>query len=229
MAKNKDPAVLFYTSDFLADTVLWSYDELGRYIKLLCIQHLQDGILEDDFNAVVDGKNRVKSKFNLCDDGLFRNERMKFEADKRREFCEKQRANGLKPKGSQKEANEKPKGSQSETRAIGNENENINENINVNSNKTIKHKYGIYNNVLLSDDDLEKLKAEFPDYIERIERLSEYIASSGKSYKSHLATIRSWARKEPPKPIMKEKSFDVDKSFENALKRSYGDLKPLAK
>ena len=50
-----------------------------------------------------------------------------------------------------------------------------------------------------SDDDYEKIMAEFPaDYKQRIERLSEYMASSGKSYKNHLATIRSWARKEKP-------------------------------
>ena len=64
--------------------------------------------------------------------------------------------------------------------------------------KPIRHKYGMYNNVLLSDDDLEKLKSEFADWEQRIERLSEYIASTGKSYKNHLATIRSWARKEKP-------------------------------
>ena len=64
--------------------------------------------------------------------------------------------------------------------------------------KPIRHKYGMYNNVLLTDDDLEKLKTEFSDWEQRIERLSEYIASTGKSYKNHLATIRSWARKEKP-------------------------------
>lgn len=65
--------------------------------------------------------------------------------------------------------------------------------------KPARHKYGAYKNVLLSDDDLEKLKTEFPkDWESRIERLSEYIASSGKSYKNHLATIRSWARKDKP-------------------------------
>jgi phosphopantetheine adenylyltransferase len=57
----------------------------------------------------------------------------------------------------------------------------------------------MYNNVLLSDSDLEKLKTEFKDYEERIERLSEYIASTGKSYKNHLATIRSWAKKDKAK------------------------------
>lgn len=61
--------------------------------------------------------------------------------------------------------------------------------------KPPKHKYGSYKNVLLSDEDLEKLKSEFPDDWEsRIERLSEYIASTGKRYKNHLATIRNWAR-----------------------------------
>ena len=64
-----------------------------------------------------------------------------------------------------------------------------------------RHKYGEYKNVLLSDEDLSKLKAEFPDWEERIERLSSYIASTGKKYKSHLATIRNWARNEKPKTV----------------------------
>ncbi len=62
--------------------------------------------------------------------------------------------------------------------------------------KPVKHKYGEYNNVLLTDDELEKLQYEYPDYQDRIERLSSYIASTGKAYKSHYATIRNWARKD---------------------------------
>lgn len=65
--------------------------------------------------------------------------------------------------------------------------------------KPVRHKHGEYNNVLLSDEDFEKLKTEFPtDYEDRIERLSSYMASTGKSYKNHLATIRNWARKDNP-------------------------------
>ena len=85
-----------------------------------------------------------------------------------------------------------------------------------------RHKYGMYNNVLLSDDDMEKLQTEFPhDYSDRIERLSEYIASTGKSYKSHLATIRSWARKEAStaKPT-DNNSFNEDEFFGQAVQRS---------
>ena len=60
-----------------------------------------------------------------------------------------------------------------------------------------RHKYGEYQNVLLSDSDIEKLKEEFPtEWEERIERLSYYMESKGVSYKNHLATIRNWARKD---------------------------------
>lgn len=69
----------------------------------------------------------------------------------------------------------------------------------------IKHKYGEYNNVLLTDQELEKLKNEFPDWQQRIENLSSYVASTGKSYKSHYATIRNWARKDKPKQQEKPK------------------------
>jgi len=57
-----------------------------------------------------------------------------------------------------------------------------------------KHTYGEFQNVLLSDEELEKLKEEFIDYELRIEKLSNYIASKGVKYKSHYATILSWAR-----------------------------------
>jgi hypothetical protein len=63
--------------------------------------------------------------------------------------------------------------------------------------KSIKHSFGTYKNVSLSDEELEKLKNEFPDsYQSWIERVSEYVASTGKTYKNYLATIRNWAKKE---------------------------------
>lgn len=62
--------------------------------------------------------------------------------------------------------------------------------------KPVKHKYGEYKNVLLTDEELDKLKTKFPDWEERIERLSLYIESKGAKYKSHYATILSWYRRE---------------------------------
>lgn len=56
---------------------------------------------------------------------------------------------------------------------------------------------GEFANVLLTEEELEKLKERFPyDWQERVERLSEYIQSKGKRYKSHYATILSWGRKD---------------------------------
>ncbi len=64
-------------------------------------------------------------------------------------------------------------------------------------NKGTRHKYGAYRNVLLTDEELSRLKAEFPeDWLQRVERLSEYMASTGKHYRNHLATIRSWSRRD---------------------------------
>lgn len=66
--------------------------------------------------------------------------------------------------------------------------------------KEVKHKHGEYQNVLLTDKELEKLKTEFPkDWQERIDNLSAYMKSKGASYKDHLATIRNWARRDKKK------------------------------
>lgn len=63
--------------------------------------------------------------------------------------------------------------------------------------KPARHKYGQYQNVLLTDEQLAKLKSEFPkDWQDRIERVSGYVQSSGKHYKDYLATIRNWAKRD---------------------------------
>lgn len=59
-----------------------------------------------------------------------------------------------------------------------------------------RRRYGQYQNVFLTDEELRTVQEEFSDWESRIERLSDYIETSGKKYKSHLAVIRSWARKD---------------------------------
>lgn len=86
-----------------------------------------------------------------------------------------------------------------------NDNENENERIvprivdesSSTSSKPVKHRYGEFKNVLLTDNELEKLKERFPyDWQERIDNLSFGIDSKGYKYKSHYATILNWARRE---------------------------------
>lgn len=59
--------------------------------------------------------------------------------------------------------------------------------------KQKKKKYGEFENVLLTDEEYHKL--EKSNLLMYIEQLSSYIASKGKKYKSHYATILSWSRK----------------------------------
>lgn len=88
----------------------------------------------------------------------------------------------------------------------------------VSDSKPIKHKYGEYKNVLLTDEELSKLKAEFPgDWEKRIEDLSFYIKSKGAHYSSHLATIRNWGRKDAQKKTEKPKQ----NAFTNFPQRNY--------
>ena len=90
---------------------------------------------------------------------------------------------------------EKPQKNHKKTTEKPQKNTNNNEN-NDNNENNINNKHGEFKNVVLSDEEIEKLKAKFPDWEERIEKLSAYMKSKGKKYKSHYATILSWARSE---------------------------------
>lgn len=57
-----------------------------------------------------------------------------------------------------------------------------------------KQEYGEFQNVLLTDEEYHKL--ENINALSQIENLSRYIASTGKRYKSHYATILNWDRRE---------------------------------
>ncbi|MGN0533008.1 MAG: hypothetical protein ACI4IK_01500, partial [Eubacterium sp.] len=62
-----------------------------------------------------------------------------------------------------------------------------------------KHKYGEFQNVLLTDEEVEKLKAKFPDdWEKRIETLSRGIELKGYKYKSHYLAILKWAESDRP-------------------------------
>ena len=104
---------------------------------------------------------------------------------------------------------------------LNKENNNIINNIiTKESKKQTKHRYGEYKNVLLTDTELEKLKAEYTsDYEDRIERLSCYIESTGKSYKSHLATIRNWDRMDKDR---KKATENPKRNYDMSIDEVYG-------
>ena len=65
--------------------------------------------------------------------------------------------------------------------------------------------YGRYENVFLTQSELDGLKADLPDkWNYYIDRLSCHIASSGKRYRSHAATIYKWAQEDAAKKAPKK-------------------------
>ena len=73
----------------------------------------------------------------------------------------------------------------------------------------LSHTYGHYQNVFLTDEELADLQASFPAVWEQYtEKLSEYMASTGKRYQSHAATIRRWAGEDAKKTITPSRNRD---------------------
>ena len=207
---NKDPAFLFYPSDFLTGTMLLSNEQIGKYIKLLCLQH-QHGSLSEKHMLQICGEydEELYSKFKKDDDGKYYNERLQKETIKRKKYSESRRQNRM---GGAKKDEEKPSHDDTydstyvETYDGHMENRNRNRDISTNKNNVKKKKtakkdlpkktYGEFNNVKLTDEDYEKLKEKFPDYEDKIEALSIGIDSKGYKYKNHYSTILNWDRRE---------------------------------
>lgn len=69
--------------------------------------------------------------------------------------------------------------------------------------------YGRYQNVILTDEELRELQTELPALWQiYVDRLSEYMASTGKQYQSHAATIRRWAAEDRKKAAPQTRNRD---------------------
>ena len=98
---DKDPAFLFYSSDFLNGVSDLSMEERGQYITLLCLQHQKGHLSKRALSLTVGAVSEfVISKFNQDESGRYYNVRLEEEIDKRKKHREKQRANINKRWGS---------------------------------------------------------------------------------------------------------------------------------
>lgn len=79
--------------------------------------------------------------------------------------------------------------------------------------------HGTYQNVFLSEQEFSNLHRDYPDADQKIERLSEYMASSGRTYADHCATIRKWAKEDSQKgkrDTEHSRSYDLEE-FERMI------------
>jgi hypothetical protein len=123
----KDPAVLFYTSDFLSGTFTMDNEQVGKYIRLLCLQHQKGKLTQKDMLSICKAyDNEIWDKFKV-EDGLYYNVRMYNETIRRQKFSESRRNNAKSPKKeSTSEAYAKHMETETENRTIT-----INEDINI--------------------------------------------------------------------------------------------------
>jgi hypothetical protein len=77
--------------------------------------------------------------------------------------------------------------------------------------KNTRHKYGLYSNILLSDQDYLKLSEDLPNLNDLIEKMSTWCKANGKTYKDYAAALRNWAKREPvDKPKKKNDNPWID-------------------
>lgn len=129
---SKDPAFLFYSSDFLTGTMFWTNEQVGLYVRMLCAQHQHGGridtnVLRTQCDSITNGQ-LVYSKFKHDTLGSY-NERLQIEMEKRA-------AKSVKAKQSVESRWEKQKNKgayERNTNVIRSENENENEIVNKNT------------------------------------------------------------------------------------------------
>lgn len=86
-----------------------SFEDRGKYVSILCLMHQQGRMKEETIRFLVGSISDIlRAKFSVDDNGFWFNERLELEIQKRTEFTESRRNNGLK--GGRPKASAKPNG-----------------------------------------------------------------------------------------------------------------------
>lgn len=204
---SKDPAILFYSSDFLTGTRFMTFEQIGKYITLLCLQHQQGHLSYDDILQICGTHDdKIIKKFTADENGFYYNERLDKEIDKRKAYSESRRNNLIKGK------NKTHMGSHME-------NENINTNIDINNNNN----KGVVGGKKFKPPTLEMVQAyckERNNGIDAEAFIDHYQANNWFRGKTKIsdwqACVRTWEKpnKEKKKPEKTNAFFEAAKNME---------------
>jgi len=116
---SKDPTFPFYSQDFLVGTFGMEDAAVGKYIRLLALQHQTGHLPEKTMLKICGGEMdpEVLLKFTLDSAGNYYNERLDEVIDERFRFKEKQKENIAK-RWSKNDTNEEPEEYQTDTKSI---------------------------------------------------------------------------------------------------------------
>ncbi len=198
---SKDPAFLFYSSDFLTGTALMSDEQIGKYIKLLCYQHQKGHLTERDMLKICSTHDEdIFSKFEKDENGLYFNVRLQQEVEKRKAYSESRRQNRIK-----KDMNNI---SNSYDKHMENENENVIVNRNsIKNKKNLEKKeetiYRSFAHLKITTAEVDKIIAdgwERKQVDEILDEIENY--RNNKNYISLNLTARKWLAKKPKNGLL---------------------------
>lgn len=93
----KDPAFLFYSDRFISGVQTMNFEDRGKYITILALMHQQGRMDEETIRFLVGNvSDKLKSKFKIDENGMWFNETLESESEKRRKFVESRVLNGSK-------------------------------------------------------------------------------------------------------------------------------------
>lgn len=235
----KDPAFLFYSSDFLSETMLMTDEEIGQYIKLICLQHQKGHLKEKDILNICKTHNEeIFSKFKIDEEGNYYNERLETEINKRKAYSESRRNNRKKKEEKTTYEEDMKNICNSYEKHMENENININKNINIIKNnskrdskgKKEEEKIHFADFVTMTNAEYEKLVSTYgKEFVDQcINILDNYKGSKGKEYKSDYRAILSWVVDENKKRAESKQQKQLKtKSYNNYEQREDIDFNKL--
>lgn len=94
----KDPAVLLWTKDFLVGTMTMTNEQVGKYIRLLCLQHQNQYLTDGDMKSILNEEDIVVAEKFIKEDGKWYNIKMKEETIRRKAYTENRLKNLQKKK-----------------------------------------------------------------------------------------------------------------------------------
>jgi uncharacterized protein YdaU (DUF1376 family) len=136
----KDPAFLFYPNDWIGGTMGMTFEEKGAYMEVLMMQFNRGHMTGHMIGQVVGQLwDKISSKFEIDENGLYFNRRLELEQNKRKHFVDSRHNN---KDGKNKDGKNKAHMTGHMTSHM--ENENINNNLDLNQDHNIAAAINFY-------------------------------------------------------------------------------------
>lgn len=227
MPKIKNPAINFYSSDFLTATVFFTNEEVGAYIRLLLYQHQFGHLEEEKVNIILkdfkpEKKQKILSKFLKDKKGFYYNKRMEQEILKKQKYSES-RANNRKKQKIKKEDKKNICNLYDINYELHMENRNRNINNNVNNNINNILEYLKNNNKIITEEQLNIIK-KFRNEFSENEIIKAFKISCGKNINYTFGILKNWILNEKEKysqPVPEWFNKDLSESNEANVKNDF--------